>query len=119
LIVSLLLCCSFVTLSFDSLMSRPVLHSFPTRRSSDLLGLFWARGVAPTSRLLLPSRWRPPVRHGAVLPDDAVPSPRPRGAGVWRSEEHTSELQSRENLVCRLLLEKKKKQINNSTYSNN
>src|SRR5690606_40645121 len=29
-------------------------------------------------------------------------------AGMWRSEEHTSELQSRENLVCRLLLEKKK-----------
>src|SRR5690606_41784214 len=29
--------------------------------------------------------------------------------GVERSEEHTSELQSRENLVCRLLLEKKKK----------
>src|SRR5690606_39902194 len=28
--------------------------------------------------------------------------------GVSRSEEHTSELQSRENLVCRLLLEKKK-----------
>src|SRR5690606_41380337 len=28
---------------------------------------------------------------------------------VTRSEEHTSELQSRENLVCRLLLEKKKK----------
>src|SRR6266511_5638591 len=28
-----------------------------------------------------------------------------------RSEEHTSELQSRENLVCRLLLEKKKKKI--------
>src|SRR5690606_40935922 len=30
-----------------------------------------------------------------------------------RSEEHTSELQSRENLVCRLLLEKKKERINN------
>src|SRR5690606_685057 len=30
-------------------------------------------------------------------------------ASAWRSEEHTSELQSRENLVCRLLLEKKKK----------
>src|SRR5690606_39888915 len=29
-----------------------------------------------------------------------------------RSEEHTSELQSRENLVCRLLLEKKKKTYN-------
>src|SRR5690606_40881861 len=31
-----------------------------------------------------------------------------------RSEEHTSELQSRENLVCRLLLEKKKKTTNSS-----
>src|SRR5690606_39277213 len=31
-----------------------------------------------------------------------------RVAGDARSEEHTSELQSRENLVCRLLLEKKK-----------
>src|SRR5690606_40928592 len=31
-------------------------------------------------------------------------------ASMLRSEEHTSELQSRENLVCRLLLEKKKKQ---------
>src|SRR5690606_39551987 len=30
-----------------------------------------------------------------------------RGRGAGRSEEHTSELQSRENLVCRLLLEKK------------
>src|SRR2546430_13605188 len=28
---------------------------------------------------------------------------------IWRSEEHTSELQSQSNLVCRLLLEKKKK----------
>src|SRR5207302_9818683 len=32
-----------------------------------------------------------------------------QGANRRRSEEHTSELQSRENLVCRLLLEKKKK----------
>src|SRR5688572_25487073 len=32
----------------------------------------------------------------------------PRGHGVLRSEEHTSELQSQSNLVCRLLLEKKK-----------
>src|SRR6266511_5621002 len=36
--------------------------------------------------------------EGAVAPDRLL-----------RSEEHTSELQSRENLVCRLLLEKKKK----------
>src|SRR2546430_4622402 len=32
-----------------------------------------------------------------------------RGPGCRRSEEHTSELQSQSNLVCRLLLEKKKK----------
>src|SRR5690606_1364815 len=39
---------------------------------------------------------------------------------VVRSEEHTSELQSRENLVCRLLLEKKKntKQLNQYTLDN-
>src|SRR5438270_3750800 len=36
---------------------------------------------------------------------------------VSRSEEHTSELQSQSNLVCRLLLEKKKKKITNTNYS--
>src|SRR2546429_6012124 len=47
----------------------------------------------------------------------------PMGAKPWlvrtrvRSEEHTSELQSRLHLVCRLLLEKKKKQQNRSTVS--
>src|SRR5204863_4448215 len=35
--------------------------------------------------------------------------------GVHRSEEHTSELQSRRDLVCRLLLEKKKKSIMSAT----
>src|SRR2546430_13494255 len=34
-----------------------------------------------------------------------------------RSEEHTSELQSQSNLVCRLLLEKKKKNITNVEYN--
>src|SRR5690349_23783731 len=38
------------------------------------------------------------------------PGPRLQGPVVARSEEHTSELQSRRDLVCRLLLEKKKKQ---------
>src|SRR5688500_19235006 len=41
-----------------------------------------------------------------------TPSPR---ASSWRSEEHTSELQSPCNLVCRLLLEKKKNTIRWST----
>src|SRR2546429_6545856 len=38
-------------------------------------------------------------------------------AGVLRSEEHTSELQSRLHLVCRLLLEKKKNTHNTYTYT--
>src|SRR5436309_5538595 len=37
--------------------------------------------------------------------------------GAHRSEEHTSELQSRENLVCRLLLEKKKKNKRSINYN--
>src|SRR3712207_7803205 len=47
------------------------------------------------------------------------------GLGLSRSEEHTSELQSRQYLVCRLLLEKKKKTythlplINSSSYHPN
>src|SRR5437016_10963429 len=39
--------------------------------------------------------------------------------GVFRSEEHTSELQSLTNLVCRLLLEKKKKTKRNTTKNYN
>src|SRR5436309_12156091 len=39
------------------------------------------------------------------------------GPSAERSEEHTSELQSRENLVCRLLLEKKKKKQGNTRNS--
>src|SRR2546430_4471895 len=46
-------------------------------------------------------------RAGAATShEDARPTGRPGGG---RSEEHTSELQSQSNLVCRLLLEKKKK----------
>src|SRR2546430_13838122 len=40
-----------------------------------------------------------------------IPGNRARGPLGARSEEHTSELQSQSNLVCRLLLEKKKKKI--------
>src|SRR5436305_3010471 len=58
------------------------------------------------------SRGRPAeAARSASRPDP--PSGRPRQADRWadlRSEEHTSELQSRPHLVCRLLLEKKKDQ---------
>src|SRR5438445_3695588 len=54
-----------------------------------------------------------PGRCCGVEPTTGIPSPQRGRAqhlpGVARSEEHTSELQSRQYLVCRLLLEKKKK----------
>src|SRR3712207_8064848 len=45
----------------------------------------------------------------AYLAQRLAQTPEPGGQGTLRSEEHTSELQSRQYLVCRLLLEKKKK----------
>src|SRR2546429_9574500 len=61
-------------------------------------------------RRLSPSRARLRVeRGGAHLCVRAQDAGRLAGAGTDRSEEHTSELQSRLHLVCRLLLEKKKK----------
>src|SRR2546427_4947270 len=47
------------------------------------------------------------LKHFASVADE----PTVKAVGEARSEEHTSELQSQSNLVCRLLLEKKKKQI--------
>src|SRR2546430_11014818 len=56
---------------------------------------------------------RPRIRHLASSPAGPLPNPERDGsirpsARTGRSEEHTSELQSQSNLVCRLLLEKKK-----------
>src|SRR2546421_4410551 len=50
----------------------------------------------------------PPGEHGDAFEQDVPRVTRVRDELV-RSEEHTSELQSRSDLVCRLLLEKKKK----------
>src|SRR5690606_41864541 len=89
-----------------SYAARRDLHSFPTRRSSDLAGRAGAAGGRRT-RLVD----RQALRQRRDEPGRAVAGGA-RGAGDRdeppRSEEHTSELQSRENLVCRLLLEKKK-----------
>src|SRR5690606_41994933 len=88
--------------------SRPhrALHSFPTRRSSDLPS-YGGGSPCPRQPWKLNCR-RCPLKQGSS-PGRPWPSPG-AGSGRWpRSEEHTSELQSRENLVCRLLLEKKKK----------
>src|SRR5690606_41804876 len=53
------------------------------------------------------------TRQAAALEPVVAAGPGHAHAFVVRSEEHTSELQSRENLVCRLLLEKKKRRKQN------
>src|SRR3712207_8997162 len=59
------------------------------------------------------------ARAGALVVEDevVVAADLPVLAAEKRSEEHTSELQSRQYLVCRLLLEKKKKTINHLIYN--
>src|SRR2546422_3004124 len=56
-------------------------------------------------------RWRHPARRRRIEAQTAPRLPAPPSRVTLRSEEHTSELQSRLHLVCRLLLEKKKRQI--------
>src|SRR5437899_8790556 len=60
--------------------------------------------VSPGAR----PRWQGPARSGKTK--RSVDGAAPRYPRENRSEEHTSELQSLRHLVCRLLLEKKKKQ---------
>src|SRR5690606_41832847 len=90
-----------------------ILHSFPTRRSSDLE---LAGEIIRTRIGHLYSDFRVDLiglnsAHRKNFRDTEPYEIRLRIAGKTndpsRSEEHTSELQSRENLVCRLLLEKK------------
>src|SRR5256885_16608955 len=75
------------------------LHSFPTRRSSDLHD-------APHVALRRPMSAS--IGVGAAGTVDSTGTRTSTGRSIPRSEEHTSELQSPCNLVCRLLLEKKK-----------
>src|SRR5690606_41576081 len=90
------------------------LHSFPTRRSSDLeiyegdILVITDDGGVERSEV----RWNADhamfvISNYSGLGFDAYEPSQVEVVG--RSEEHTSELQSRENLVCRLLLEKKNK----------
>src|SRR2546430_10055298 len=79
---------------------------FPTRRSSDLLVFVLLRPAAGSStRTRTISLYHAPrTTHHGPRP---TPPCAPQSLRYNRSEEHTSELQSQSNLVCRLLLEKK------------
>src|SRR5688572_32174200 len=87
---------------------RSTLFPYTTLFRSDL------RARAPAYRR---SRFR--AAHGRAGAGSEGRAARPPaaqgGAALQRSEEHTSELQSQSNLVCRLLLEKKKTNKKNNT----
>src|SRR5437879_7626015 len=89
------------------------LHSFPTRRSSDLrVDKAPYRRGRHGSRYYKCARLDYPVETISLLIKDRVHSAFQTN---HRSEEHTSELQSPMYLVCRLLLEKKKKTTDGNT----
>src|SRR5689334_23901396 len=86
------------------------LHSFPTRRSSDLALLTGLAAGTASAQSLVITGARIIVGDGQVMEKGSVVVRDGKIASVApRSEEHTSELQSQFHLVCRLLLEKKKK----------
>src|SRR5688500_20153436 len=92
-------------------LNSPItLTPFPSR----LLLLFFFNDPAPTDIYTLSLHDALPISRCPARRSGRAPAPSPRWSPHRRrcgrrSEEHTSELQSPCNLVCRLLLEKKKK----------
>src|SRR3712207_8128380 len=89
---------------------RSTLFPYTTLFRSQSLEAAYVNGgyqVAPIVRAIL---LHPALYTGARM----VKPPVVFAAGLLRSEEHTSELQSRQYLVCRLLLEKKKPSTNHN-----
>src|SRR5690606_40119237 len=84
--------------------SSPTAPTAATRRSC---ATRTAVGPAPANRARTGRRRATEARARVSPPARYGPAPRRAAPAPARSEEHTSELQSRENLVCRLLLEKK------------
>src|SRR5438876_6150341 len=86
------------------LLQHPVLLTHPPTTSLHTLSLHDALPISSTRAP--PSCGPPPVSHSRPSCCSVMRSGRPSCSA--RSEEHTSELQSPVQLVCRLLLEKKK-----------
>src|SRR6266480_6829313 len=85
--------------------------------------ILWAKFFGPKPSVQPMPTNRPaetaPAVAGPATRATANPLPVPAApVATARSEEHTSELQSHVNLVCRLLLEKKKKKQNRSFHLN-
>src|SRR5437879_7457838 len=101
---------TLLSLFFDGYANNRDIHSFPTRRSSDLYEEM-VDGMDPVAKEMQLWDWsRETVIERTLLRQEALKDPEPR------SEEHTSELQSPMYLVCRLLLEKKNRQKTMQTW---
>src|SRR2546428_5997313 len=85
-------------------------------RSSPGISRTSARGIAAVGAGVVDGGLGHPASVRAASDDDCAGFAPIRARLAHRSEEHTSELQSRSDLVCRLLLEKKK-QLNNPAIS--
>src|SRR5262245_64689469 len=92
---------------------RPTLFPYTT---------LFRSGPAPATRCAEATEPTAPERPGGGFgtrrPDRQLRTRVPHAEGSPRSEEHTSELQSLRHLVCRLLLEKKKKKADETTDNN-
>src|SRR2546428_9203395 len=99
------------TSTFSSLAMSPPLFGRDMRHVGDAEGLVPFHGpVHHIDRVA--ARDQIDERPGGALPPVELVT-RSDAVDVVRSEEHTSELQSRSDLVCRLLLEKKKQRTTN------
>src|SRR5437879_8439921 len=88
---------------------HPHLHSFPTRRSSDLSKIDLIADNAGSLPSAATTNNFKPMVLGVSAAAGLQTQSASNASAKYRSEEHTSELQSPMYLVCRLLLEKKKK----------
>src|SRR5207248_5158166 len=107
----------YFSLSFSCDDPSPHLHSFPTRRSSDLAQVVRIAAQSGKNTLVLVGiagrnqAMCVITRNLGKMGEHLSPAPariQELSYTQHRSEEHTSELQSPYDLVCRLLLEKKK-----------
>src|SRR5262249_61391341 len=106
------------TLVYQRSSTPRLLPSFSTRRSSDLnstmrIAFLHASPINTTSPTWTKMLLSPPVSHTPTIAESThIGTMRMTARGrmklSYRSEEHTSELQSLTNLVCRLLLQKQK-----------
>src|SRR5207248_9858497 len=106
----------FHSVTFYRYDDNPILHSFPTRRSSDLFPPLSPLLMACNGWCMSPTKWmRYRIASARFTGSADLSFKMERCSSIARvthpsarSEEHTSELQSPYDLVCRLLLEKKK-----------